>query len=80
MRTKFVEVDALLEQAFETFDQLDQPLEVTRAGGRKVVVTQRWVLVRTITHEFHHKGQMLAFGRTLGYALPEAIETDLVLP
>ena len=80
MRTKFLEVDSLLEGAFETFDRLDQPFEITKASGRRTMVTQRWVLMRTITHEFHHKGQMLAYGRALGYPLPEAIETDLVLP
>ena len=80
MRTKFLEVDALLERAFETFDQLDQPFEIVRASGRRTVVTQRWVLMAQVTHEFHHKGQMLAFGRALGYPLPETIETDMVLP
>ena len=80
MRTKFLEVDSLLERAFETFDQLDQPLEIVRASGRRTVVTQRWVLISNIAHEFHHKGQMLAYGRALGYPLPETIETDMVLP
>lgn len=80
MRTKFLEVDSLLERAFETFDLLDQPFEIIRASGRRTVVTQRWVLMSNVMHEFHHKGQMLAFGRALGYPLPETIETDMVLP
>jgi uncharacterized damage-inducible protein DinB len=80
MRRKFLEVDSLLEQAFKTFEEVDQPFEITKASGRRVVVTQRWVLMENITHEFHHKGQMLAFGRALGYPLPETTETDLVLP
>ncbi len=80
MRTKFLEVDALLERAFAAFDRLDQPFEITRASGRRTVVTQRWVFMAQITHEFHHKGQMLAFGRALGYPLPKGLETDLVLP
>ena len=80
MRGKFLEVDSLLERAFGTFDQVDQPFEITRASGRRTVVTQRWVIMSNIAHEFHHKGQMLAFGRALGYPLPETIETDMVLP
>ena len=80
LRTKFSAVDALMERAFETFDRLDQPFEVIRASGRRTVVTQRWVLIAQITHEFHHKGQMLAFVRSLGHPLPEDTETDLVLP
>jgi uncharacterized damage-inducible protein DinB len=80
MRAKFTEVDALLERAFDTFDRLDEPFEVIRASGRRTMVTQRWVLTSTMTHEFHHKGQMLAYGRALGYPLPDTIETDMVLP
>ncbi len=80
IRTKFLAVDALLERAFLTFDRLDQPFEVIRASGRPTVVTQRWALVSNMMHEFHHKGQMLALGRALGYPLPESIQTDLVLP
>ncbi len=80
VRRKFMEVDGLLEGAFESFDQLDQPFEVIRASGRRTVVTQRWMLISNMLHEFHHKGQMLAFGRALGYALPDDMETDVVLP
>ncbi|WP_019009584.1 DinB family protein [Deinococcus aquatilis] len=80
VRAKFLEADALLERAFQTFDQLDQPFEVIRASGRPTMVTRRWVLMSNMMHEFHHKGQMLAFGRALGYPLPDSIETDLVLP
>ncbi|UQN09194.1 DinB family protein [Deinococcus sp. QL22] len=80
VRRKFLEVDALLEQAFESFDQLDQPFEVIRASGRRTVVTQRWVLMSNMLHEFHHKGQMLAYGRALGFPLPDDMETDVVLP
>ncbi len=80
MRAKFLTVDAIMARAFATFDQLDEPLEVIRASGRRVVVTQRWALVSNMTHEFHHKGQMLAFGRALGYPVPEDLETDMVTP
>ncbi|WP_376777678.1 DinB family protein [Deinococcus rubellus] len=33
-----------------------------------------------ITHEFHHKGQLLALGRVLGFPLASGGDTDLVLP
>jgi uncharacterized damage-inducible protein DinB len=80
MRTKFMQVDAVLEQAFETFDQLDEPWEVIRPGRDQFFVTKRWLIVRPITHEFHHQGQLLALGRVLGHPLPEDMGTDLVLP
>jgi uncharacterized damage-inducible protein DinB len=80
MRKKFLEVDAVLEKAFQTFDQLDEPLEVVRPGRDQFMVTQRWLIVRPITHEFHHGGQLLTLGRVLGHPLPEDMGTDLVLP
>lgn len=40
-------------------------------------VTPIWLMTHVITHEFHHKGQVVAFGRLLGYPPPE---TDLCLP
>lgn len=80
MRAKFREVDALVERALETFDRLDEPFEITKASGRKDVVTQRWLMMAQITHEFHHKGQMLAYGRELGFPLPDNMATDMALP
>ncbi len=41
------------------------------------VATPLWLLTHVITHEFHHKGQMVAWGRLLGYPPPE---TDLAGP
>jgi uncharacterized damage-inducible protein DinB len=80
MRKKFLEVDSILEKAFQTFDKLDEPLEVIRPGRDQLMVTQRWLIVRPITHEFHHGGQLLMLGRALGHPLPEDMGTDLVLP
>lgn len=80
MRAKFLEVDAILEQAFEKFDRLDEPFKVIRTGRDELMVTQRWLFVRNWTHEFHHKGQLLMLGRVLGHPLPEDMGTDLVLP
>ncbi|MFC4455393.1 DinB family protein [Deinococcus sonorensis] len=80
VRGLFLEVDALVERVFETVESVDEPFEVTRASGCRTVVTPRWVLVAQITHEFHHKGQMLAYGRALGAPLPEDLETDLAVP
>lgn len=39
--------------------------------------TPLWLMTHVITHEFHHKGQIVALGRVLGYPPPE---TDLYLP
>ncbi len=80
MRAKFLEVDAVLEQAFATFQDVDVPFTVVRPGRDQLVVTKRWLIVRPITHEFHHHGQVLMLGRLLGYPVPEHLGADLVLP
>lgn len=41
-------------------------------------ISQRWLL-HPITHEFNHKGQMLALGRVLGHP-NTALDTDRVPP
>jgi uncharacterized damage-inducible protein DinB len=80
MRKKFLEVDAILEQALTTFEDLDAPFEVIRPGRDQLMVTKRWLIVRPITHEFHHQGQLLLLGRLLGHPMPEGLGADLVLP
>jgi uncharacterized damage-inducible protein DinB len=80
MRVAFAKVDLMLEEAFEKFQNLDDPLEVVRPGRDVLMVSQRWLVTHPITHEFHHKGQLLALGRVLGHPLPSNADTDLVLP
>jgi uncharacterized damage-inducible protein DinB len=80
MRAAFAKVDLMLEEAFEKFQNLDDPLEVVRPGHDTLMVSQRWLITHPITHEFHHKGQLLALGRVLGHPLPAGMDTDLVLP
>ncbi len=38
-------------------------------------LTPLWLMTHAMTHEFHHKGQIVALARQLGYAPPD---TDLV--
>lgn len=79
MRAAFGEVDAMLETAFEQFANLDAPLDII-FHGQPIRVTQRWLLMHPMTHEFHHKGQLLARGRVLGHPYPDGPDTDLPLP
>jgi uncharacterized damage-inducible protein DinB len=80
MRAAFAKVDLMLEEAFSKFQSLDEPLKVVRPGRDTLMVSQRWLITHPITHEFHHKGQLLALGRVLGHPLPSNADTDLVLP
>lgn len=42
-----------------------------------LVISPLWLLAHTVTHEFHHKGQIVTMGRILGKPAPE---TDLWIP
>ncbi len=80
MRTAFVGIDTLVLQALEAFRNLDAPLELTLPEGNSMMVSQHWLILHPITHEFHHKGQLLALARVLGHPLPEDMFADLVTP
>ena len=79
MRAAFRRVDDVLETAFKQFTDLDAPLEIVW-HGEPLKITRRWLLMHPITHEFHHKGQMLALGRVLGHPYPAGPDTDLLPP
>lgn len=80
LRRVYAEVDAVLDDALTHFRDLDSPLIIPDEPHDPLTVTRRWLLLHPITHEFHHKGQMLALGRVLGYPYPPGPDTDLVLP
>jgi len=71
LREAFSEVDALMAEAL-LWEALDAPL--VWKGHR---ITRRWLICHTITHEFHHKGQLLAMARMLGHPLPPDRDTDI---
>jgi uncharacterized damage-inducible protein DinB len=76
LRAAFDKVDDTIAKALESFDNPDKPF--TSPSGQ--TLTQRWLMLHTITHEFHHKGQALALARVLGYPHPGNPDTDLVDP
>lgn len=80
LREAFAQVDATAKDALETFGALDEPLGWNRALNKTSGLTQRWLILQPVTHEFHHKGQALALARALGYPHPGKPDTDLVDP
>jgi uncharacterized damage-inducible protein DinB len=79
MRERFAFVDSVVTEALEKFENLDAPFE-HHHQSELLTLTQRWVITHPITHEFHHKGQLLALARVLEHPLPGGKDTDLVLP
>lgn len=80
LREAFAQVDATVPEALETFDSLDEPIGWNAALNKTSGLTQRWLILHPVTHEFHHKGQALALARVLGYPHPGKPDTDLVDP
>ena len=79
MRGRFQQVNAILEEAFAKFNDPDA-MFTRQYRDDTLQLTQRWVIFRPITHEFHHKGQLLALARVLGHPLPPELGAELVGP
>jgi len=80
LRAAFGRVDAAVDRALSKFDAWDEPFVYTFSNGWEETLTQRWLILHPITHEFHHKGQALALARVLGHSHPGSPDTDLVTP
>lgn len=76
LRSAFAGVDALMARASTRFTDLEREFEWTDAKGT-LRLSQRWLLLHPITHEFHHKGQMVSLGRALGHPAGPRFDTDL---
>ncbi|MDR0138591.1 DinB family protein [Metabacillus idriensis] len=76
MREVFKKTDGLVHEFLNEFEgKWDQNVQVSFASGDSVKITSLWLFTHTITHEFHHKGQIVKIGRQLGYIPPD---TDLI--
>ncbi|MGG1573953.1 DinB family protein [Fictibacillus sp. NRS-1165] len=77
MREVFRKTDAIVHEFLNEFHgKWDHPIEVSLKVG-SMETTPLWLFTHTITHEFHHKGQIVKIGRQLGYTPPD---TDLIEP
>ncbi|HNP95094.1 MAG TPA: DinB family protein [Cyclobacteriaceae bacterium] len=76
LRSEFIQVNKLVEEFFEKFyDDADELLERNIPDRGKVGFTPLKLFTHVITHEFHHKGQMMSMARINGYIPPD---TDLI--
>lgn len=71
IRIYFLQADEYVEAVFNTFNgKFDEPIEKElswKAGNGGVRKTPHQLLIHSITHEYHHKGQIVAMLRLLGY-------------
>lgn len=79
VQAEFAGIDGMVRRFLRDHDgSLDEPRRHPVPWEEKpFAATPRWLFTHTVTHEFHHKGQIVSIARQLGYP---PIETDLVAP
>ncbi|MGE8207642.1 DinB family protein [Heyndrickxia sp. NPDC080065] len=76
MREVFRKTDDLVQEFLNEFiGKWDNTVQVYFEEGGIAKISSLWLFTHTITHEFHHKGQIVKIGRQLGYIPPD---TDLI--
>ncbi|MCL6442363.1 MAG: DinB family protein [Alicyclobacillus sp.] len=78
VRSWFEQADDVAKGFIETYEHrwLEPVSNHVRWQADPFETTPLGLLTHTITHEFHHKGQIVTMARQLGYVPPD---TDLVL-
>ena len=75
-RLFYQQVDALMEEFLNLFEEdYYRPLTIQLFEDRMITATPLQVFMHVITHEFHHKGQILSISRQLGYT---PVDTDVL--
>ncbi|MCY0903136.1 MAG: DinB family protein [Firmicutes bacterium] len=76
LRRWFSLSDEVVEEFLNAFGTRSTELIHNESEG-PIGLSPLWLMTHTMTHEFHHKGQIVSLARNLGYAPPD---TDLVYP
>jgi len=74
-RDYYLSINHLVEEFIRRF--ADTPATILRStrNNKETTTTALEVFTHVITHEFHHKGQMLSISRHLGYT---PVDTDII--
>jgi len=77
VQSLFEQVDTIVHNFLKHFNaRLGEPIEITIARlGKTIHTTPLTIFTHVITHEFHHKGQILSMGRQHGYV---PTDTDVI--
>jgi len=72
IRQLFMRMDEMMDIFLDKFEKsMDMPIDNARSRSDKLNATPLMIFTHVITHEFHHKGQVMAMCRQLGYPPPE---------
>lgn len=77
IRRVYGRVDDIMVVFLENFkDDIEVPIQGLHSNNDKVNATPLQLFTHVLTHEFHHKGQIMSMCRLLGYTPPD---TDVSL-
>ncbi len=75
-KVMFGEVDLIVAGFLQKFkDSLELPLILPKREGSELSLSPLMLFTHVITHEFHHKGQIVNMSRQLGYT---PVDTDII--
>jgi uncharacterized damage-inducible protein DinB len=75
VNTFFESIDQLMEEFFQRYlGDFDTKI-IVDSHDQKTIVSASKLFTHVITHEFHHKGQILSLSRQLGYT---PVDTDVM--
>lgn len=72
IKTIFNEIDLVMEQFISKFSE--DPVAAVKGykwAGKYIETDAYGIFTHVITHEFHHKGQMMTMSRLLGHVPPD---------
>lgn len=72
VRNIFEEIDDLMTEFLRLYPEREQCIAGVLPGRDKMKFSVLTVFTHVITHEFHHKGQMMMLLRQLGHPPPDA--------
>ena len=71
----FTKIDTMIVEFIESMEKEEKKEIVFEINGVKNRATPFKLFTHVITHEFHHKGQILSISRQLGYT---PVDTDIM--
>lgn len=74
-RTLYTEIDEVMQQFLSLLDQSETRQFTFGIDDQRRVMDGLTLFTHTITHEFHHKGQIMTLSRMLGYT---PVDTDVI--
>ncbi|RYU91377.1 hypothetical protein EWM62_05400 [Mucilaginibacter terrigena] len=76
VRKAYKQVDLIMNDFLQSFkESLEQQMFITRPDGSTLTRSPFEIFTHAITHEFHHKGQVVNMSRQLGYT---PVDTDVI--